>query len=114
MELKANQFKQAAVIALKDIQLKTALDRGAKGADVGAVTANFDSVFMALDGATHSATLLALDQTGQTRFDTTFKIFHLLILDCERVFTPKGLCFITMKLYAIFSITYKIRTSSAH
>ena len=37
MELKANQFKQAAVIALEDIQLKTALDRGAKGADVARV-----------------------------------------------------------------------------
>ena len=33
MELKANQFKQAAVIALEDIQLKTALDRGTRTAD---------------------------------------------------------------------------------
>lgn len=37
MELKANQFKQAAVIALDDIQLKTALDRGARKADAARI-----------------------------------------------------------------------------
>lgn len=33
MELKANQFKQSAVIALEDIQLQTALERGTSNAD---------------------------------------------------------------------------------
>ena len=33
MELKANQFKQSAMIALDDIQLKTALDRGTRTGD---------------------------------------------------------------------------------
>ena len=37
MELKANEFKHAATIALQDIQLKTALDRGARSADVARV-----------------------------------------------------------------------------
>ncbi len=37
MELKANQFMQSVTIALEDIQLKTALDRGARSADVARV-----------------------------------------------------------------------------
>ncbi|HLV34852.1 MAG TPA: lactate utilization protein B [Spirillospora sp.] len=37
MELKANEFKHAATIALQDIQLKTALDRGARSADVARI-----------------------------------------------------------------------------
>jgi L-lactate dehydrogenase complex protein LldF len=37
MQLKANQFMQSATIALEDIQLKTALDRGARSADVARI-----------------------------------------------------------------------------
>lgn len=37
MELKANKFMQSATIALEDIQLKTALDRGARSADVARI-----------------------------------------------------------------------------
>ncbi len=33
MELKANEFKHSATIALEDIQLRTALDRGTRSAD---------------------------------------------------------------------------------
>jgi hypothetical protein len=75
---------------------------GAKGADIGAVAANFDAVFVPLHGATHGATLFAFNQTGQTRFNTTFQIFHLLIFGCERIFTTKGPYFINWKLYTIF------------
>ncbi|MBZ0299489.1 MAG: lactate utilization protein [Anaerolineae bacterium] len=39
MELKANQFLQSATIALEDIQLKTALDRGTRSADKARITA---------------------------------------------------------------------------
>ncbi len=37
MELKANKFMQSATVALQDIQLKTALDRGARSADVARI-----------------------------------------------------------------------------
>ena len=50
---------------------------GAKGADIGTITADFDAVFMPRHGTAHGATLLALNETGQTRFNTTFQIFHL-------------------------------------
>jgi len=61
----------------------------AKGADIGTIAANFDAVFMPLHGTAHGATLLALNETGQTGLDTTLAIFHPdKRLNCERFFTP--------------------------
>jgi len=44
MELKANQFLQSATIALQDIQLKTALDRGARSADAARIASMNETV----------------------------------------------------------------------
>jgi L-lactate dehydrogenase complex protein LldF len=44
MELKANQFLQSATIALADIQLKTALDRAARTADVARIATMNETV----------------------------------------------------------------------
>lgn len=45
---------------------------GTKGADVSAVAANLDAVFMSWHGTTQGATLFAFYQTGQTRVNTIF------------------------------------------
>lgn len=44
MELKANQFMRSVTIALEDIQLKTALDRGARSADVARIASMNETV----------------------------------------------------------------------
>lgn len=63
MQIKSNQFSQSAVIALEDIQLRTALDRGARGADLVRIasmgeTTDVDGLRMQGRGAK----LRALDQ----------------------------------------------------
>ena len=61
---------------------------GAKRTDVGTIAADFDAGFMPRHGAALGATLLALNETGQTGLDTTLTIFHpYKRLSCERIFT---------------------------
>ena len=60
MELKANKFMQSATIALEDIQLKTALDLGARSADVARIasmneTTDADGVRQQRVGRAHHA-----------------------------------------------------------